>query len=118
MSHPTNQKGHGMRRLVVAVLIAVTGVVALAGCGSGHSAAVSSVSTNPQTLKAEAVIRGCVAHSDLFTKGGRKAFVSCIAPPGKEVAVEKCFTRKLSADGFLTKRDRLRLANDVAGCIV
>lgn len=105
-----------MRKLALAVLVVVTGAIALAGCG--NSAAVSSVATNPQTVKAEAIVRVCVARSNFLTKNGRKAFVSCIAPPGKEVAVEKCFTRKLSADGFLTHKDRARLEQDVAGCLV
>lgn len=101
--------------------VAVSAVLTLcvAGCGSS---AIQKASTNPQVkqdqAKAVAIIQGCEKKANFFTRNGRKAFVSCISPPGKQASVEKCVQKDIGKDGVLTSRARVRLMQDVAACLL
>lgn len=99
------------------IVLAAVAVIALAGCQSKHHV-TPSPSASADLAQAQKIVQNCAAHANFLTKPGRKAFYACIAPPGKEAAVQACAGQAFARDGALTHTARVRFENDLARCIV
>lgn len=99
-----------------AVISAAIIVAAATGCQSHHASSNPTVSANE--AKAQKIVQACAAKANFITANGRKAFYACIAPPGKEAAVQACAGKAFARDGVLTKAARQKFENDLAGCII
>lgn len=105
-------------RKLVKVFLALAGaslVLGLVACGGSTQLKVANT---PQARKAEALVKSCLGKTNWLTKSGRDKFVTCIAPKGKKVQVEKCARNAIAHGSYFTKGQRARVEEAVINCVV
>jgi hypothetical protein len=100
------------------IIIVLAMLLASVACQSKHQpSAQTSAAAHADAAKAQKIIQGCATKSNFLTKTGRKAFYACIAPPGRQKAVEACAQAKLAHAHLFTHAGREAFLNDLGACI-
>lgn len=100
------------------IIVVVALLLASVACQSKHQpSAQTSAAAHADAAKAQRIIQGCAAKSSFLTKTGRKAFFACIAPPGRQKAVEACAQAKVAHAHLLSHAGREQFLTDLGACI-
>lgn len=107
-------------RIVLSALL-VAAVILVAACGGKGALHAAQASKDPKVQQeekqAQVIVQRCVSKANFLTHAGRKQVWTCIAPPGKEAAMQKCAEAAVSKNGFLTHKARQRSLEGVAVCV-
>lgn len=110
-----------MKKALPILALLLLSAVMFSACGGTGAIKAAKATQNPQAQadlkKAEAIVKGCITKGNVLSHSGRQAIITCIAPPGKKAQVEACGQKAISNDGFLTKKKRSKLYQDLAVCV-
>jgi hypothetical protein len=95
--------------------------VSLSACGHGATKAdATKLKSNAQVqqdaAQAQKIIDDCLTRGSFVTSTGRRAIVTCIAPPGHAPQFEACAQQQLSSAHLTTKTGREAYLQSVVLC--
>jgi hypothetical protein len=112
-----------VKEMFVAIAATIFMAVGIAACGGAGSAVTAhKLAKDPQVQqdvqKAKAKINKCGGAVKLINKSSRSKVISCLAPPGQQVQMERCISAAASKNHLWRKAGRQQFIVDAAGCIV